>query len=152
MLSIYICIMKLTTAVFLSFDKLLENIFVKLYLFCQEFDLTGTQKLLDELAGQITDRSLSFDIGATYIYTYIRSFIISFCKMGLVWFRGVSCSIDFESLPMPDLKKLPKIVSFANHTSIFCPFVFLSSFSPFSLSFYPLFLPFFLYFSPRIPP
>ena len=48
----------------------------------------------------------------------------------------IYCSIDFESLPMPDFKKLPKIVTaklyffafhftfFAHHTTIFCPYVF----------------------------
>ena len=39
--------------------------------------------------------------------------------------RGVYY-IDFESLLLPDLKKLPKIVT-AHHTSIFCPLVFFSS-------------------------
>ena len=67
--------------------------------------------------------------------------------------RGVYCSIDFEGLPMLDLKKFPKIIMaksssfafhfsfFAHHTSIFCS-VFFSSFSPFFLFFFPSFLPF----------
>ena len=70
------------------------------------------------------------------------------------------CSIDLESLPMPDLKSSPKSTAksscfpfpfFVHHTSIFCPVVFFlfffllfsllfSSFSSFSLFFF-LFLP-----------
>ena len=58
--------------------------------------------------------------------------------------RAVHCSIDFESLPMPDLKKLSKIIFFgfpfpffAHHTSILCPYVIFSSLH----LFYPPFLP-----------
>ena len=57
---------------------------------------------------------------------------------------GVYIFIDFESLPMPDLKKLPKFLTakstfFDNQTPIFCLFFFLFVFFP--PSFPPLFLP-----------
>ena len=89
---------------------------------------------------------------------YSNSIFLRYSLLSLK-LRGVYCSIDFESLPMPDLKKLSKIVlcfpfpffspSYLYFLSFFCPlpflrfppqfllFFFLFPFFPLLLSFFP---------------
>ena len=81
---------------------------------------------------------------------YSNSIFLRYSLLSLK-LRGVYCSIDFESLPMPDLKKLSKIVLcfpfpfFSPSYLYFLSFFLSSSFSPFSPSISPLFLPFSLF-------
>ena len=79
-----------------------------------------------------------------FFFLFFTSFfpLFLFYSLFFLYFfsRGVDCSIDFESLPMPDLKKLSKIVTaksyffafhfpiYTHHTSIFCFFLPFPSF------------------------
>ena len=79
-----------------------------------------------------------------FLFLYLHQYLMRKIERK---FRGVYCSIDFESLPISFF--------FAHHTSIFCPFYFFllfPSFFPFFyfpppfllfFFFFPLFLPFF---------
>ena len=135
---------------------LIETAFV--YVDCSKkiFYLSVTDLLNSKLGHLALPVNLGFNIPLAF-YDLTNIFDID----GTLKYRGVYCSIGFESLPMPDLKKIYKIVgakspwaiiifffsfhlSFAHHTSIFCPFFsFFSYFSPFStlfLLFFPLLL------------
>ena len=136
-----------------------------LFVFLVCFDITSNQvpQKINIYVFNICTLHVDIKCENVYFLPYLCKGRISIpCRNGsyikwilFVFFcRGVYCSIDFESLPMPDLKKLPNFVTakssfFAFHfpfmptnTSIFGTFLFFLSYLLLSPSFLLFFFPF----------